>query len=78
MILTLKKEKNAVNDFDNDFFKKMINFVYGKTMENLRKRIYVRLVNNARDFYNILADRLILPIKSLVRIMPLFMKLNQL
>ena len=33
-----------------DFFKLMINSVYGKTMENLRKRINVRLVNNAKDF----------------------------
>ena len=28
----------------------MINSVYGKTMENLRKRINVRLVNNDKDF----------------------------
>ena len=28
----------------------MINFVYGKTMENLRKRINVRLINNKKDF----------------------------
>ena len=28
----------------------MINCVYGKTMENLRKRINVRLVNNEKDF----------------------------
>ena len=28
----------------------MINSVYGKTMENLRKRINVRLVNKAEDF----------------------------
>ena len=28
----------------------MINSVYGKTMENLRKRINVRLVNNEKDF----------------------------
>ena len=28
----------------------MINSVYGKTMENLRKRINVRLVNNTEDF----------------------------
>ena len=28
----------------------MINSFYGKTMENLRKRINVRLVNNARDY----------------------------
>ena len=30
----------------------MINSVYGKTMENLRKRINVRLVNNEKDFLN--------------------------
>ena len=28
----------------------LINSIYGKTMENLRKRISVRLVNNAEDF----------------------------
>ena len=28
----------------------MINFVYRKTMENLRKRINVRLVNNEKNF----------------------------
>ena len=31
----------------------MINSVYGKTMENLRKRISMRLVNNAEDFLKI-------------------------
>ena len=45
-----KKEKNAANDFDKDFLKKMINSVYGKTMENLPKRINVRLVNNVGLF----------------------------
>ena len=28
----------------------MINSVYSKAMENLRKRINVRLVNNAKDY----------------------------
>ena len=28
----------------------MINSVYGETMENLRKRINVRLINNEKDF----------------------------
>ena len=28
----------------------MISNVYGKTMENLRKRMNVRLVNNEKDF----------------------------
>ena len=45
-----KKRMNATNDFERDFFKSMIIFVYGKTMENLRKRIKVRLVNNEKDF----------------------------
>ena len=45
-----EKRKNAANDFEKDFFKLMINSVYGKTMENLWKRINVRLINNAKDF----------------------------
>ena len=43
---------NAANDFEKDFFKLMIYSVYGKTMENLRKKINVRLVNNAKDSLN--------------------------
>ena len=45
-----EKRKNATNDFEKDFFKLMIKSVYGKTMENLRKRTNVRLVNNKKDF----------------------------
>ena len=45
-----EKRKNATNDFEKDFFKLMINSVYGKTMENLRKRINLRFVNNEKDF----------------------------
>ena len=45
-----KKRMFATNEFEKDFFKLMINSVYGKTMENLRKRINVRFVNNKKDF----------------------------
>ena len=44
-----EKRKNAANDFEKDFFKLIINSVYGKTTENLQKRINVPLVNN-EDF----------------------------
>ena len=42
---------NGANDFEKDFLKSMINSVYGKAMEKLRKIINVRLVNNAKDFF---------------------------
>ena len=45
-----EKRMNAANDFEKYFFKLMINSVYGKTMENLRKRIILRLVNNKKYF----------------------------
>ena len=45
-----EKRKNAAIDFEKDFLKLMINSVFGKTMENLRKRINVRFVNNKKDF----------------------------
>ena len=45
-----EKRTNAGNSFEKDFFKLIINSVYGKTMENLSKRINVRLVNNEIDF----------------------------
>ena len=45
-----EKRTNAANNFEKDFFKLMINSVYGKTMENLRKRMNVRLANNEKDF----------------------------
>ena len=45
-----EKRMKAANHFEKDFFKLMINSVYEKTMENLRKRINVRLVNKAEDF----------------------------
>ena len=44
-----EKRMNAANDFEKYFFKLMINSVYEKRMENLQKRINVRLVNNAED-----------------------------
>ena len=41
---------NAANSFEKYFLKLIINSVYGKTMENFRNKINVRLVNNDTGF----------------------------
>ena len=61
---TLKKK-----DFEKCLFKLRNNSAYGKTKQNLRKRINVRLVNSAKEYLSMLAKQLLILNKILVKIL---------
>ena len=45
-----ERRKEATNETDKSLFKLLDNAVYGKAMENMRKRMKVRVASNEKDF----------------------------
>ena len=43
----------AKDKLSQNFFKLLMNSIYGKTMENIRKRINVKLINNSKTILDV-------------------------
>ena len=46
---------NAKKSFEKDFFKLMNDRVFGRTLENLRKRVDVRLVTDQKELFKLVS-----------------------
>ena len=45
-----KKRQESTDEFSKNFFKLRISFVYGESMEDIRKRINVKLINDSKEY----------------------------
>ena len=63
-----QKRKEATNEAVKNLFNLLSNAVYRKIMENMTKRIKIRITTNEKIFLNILQDLHILGIKNVVKI----------
>ena len=48
-----KKRQESTDEFNKAFLKLIINCIYGKSMENIRKRINVKMVNDQKNISNV-------------------------
>ena len=51
-----QKIKETTHEADKTLFKLLNNAVYGKTMENMRKGIKIRIIENEKILLNMLQD----------------------
>ena len=64
-----QKRKEASNETDNkNLFKLLNNAVHGKTMENMRKRIKIRITTIEKDFLKYASRPTYIGHKNLVKI----------
>ena len=50
MTFNTKKRQGSIDEFSKGLYKLMNNCIYGKSIENIRKRINVKLIKDTRAY----------------------------
>ena len=69
-----KKRQESTDEFNKYFFKLLINCIYRKSMENIRKRISVKLINNSKDYLRCVSKPILSHRKYLIKLLLQFFK----
>ena len=69
-----KKRQESTDEFNKSFFKLLINCIYRKSMENIRKRISVKLINNSKDYLRCVSKPILSHRKYLIKLLLQFFK----
>ena len=69
-----KKRQESTDEFNKAFSKLLINCVYGESMENITKRINVKLVNDSKEYLKCVSNQILSRKKYLIKILSQFIK----
>ena len=63
------KKQESTDEFNKNFFKLLINCVYGKSMENIRKRINVKLIKMCKEHSRCVSKPNLYHQKNLIKVL---------
>ena len=72
-----EKRKQSTDEFNKNLYKLLNDCIYGKSIENIRKRINVKLINDQKHIRDVLISQVLYHKKYLIKFLLLFIVQKQ-